>query len=1215
MILQISASAGSGKTYTLTRQFLSRLAGASPLPAPSGCLLGRPHTVYSLEELLAATFTNKAAAEMKERVVGTLKSLALEEIRARQQGHSPQGTPLVPNAERWVRAIVENYNALNIRTIDSLLSSLVRLSALSLNLPPDFRPSFAPEEYFTPLYEGLMADMAAFAQANPDWRNAEDTGNHSTEDVTAPPHGEEQVQKQPGAEDTPSQPEFFTTSGAELLEALHAACRNQIFYGKKRGFMARNTLHYTLLQFIDRRCKGQALPTMQPEELLQLLHARHTALQQCAATMNAGVASEELAAKVDFLKFLAKVAAIPAHLPPPTSAFANKECLDACLKKASLGKASPALEEEYHALCAAHAAAVTAQGVLSKAMRLAPLSLLANELFARLDTAVRLQGVLPAVAIPALAGQLLEGSMGVSDALCRLGSRLLHILLDEFQDTSQEQWAALLPLAEESLAKGGSLTYVGDIKQAIYSWRGGDATLFDAVLEEPTLAAMAESVAESLPYNWRSLPGIIHHNNAFFTLLGTPEAAQATLQAMLPAATPIHFVVEAAKRTAAVFSRAAQALPPPSPYSNAATADQNPANQGQTDQGQVVLYEVRASTGLGTEALVEERLHRLLLEELLPNRPFRDIAILVRSGKHATLVAQWLTTWNIPVVTENSFTLGENPLVRRLVSLLTFLDYPLNDLAFWEFISGPECFGTVSGLGWQELADWLARTSMGETRPPLFRRFAESFPQQWNTWLAPFYLQAGLMSAYDTLYEAISRFDLWNTTPEAAPFLRRLLELAHVAEKEGAASLAGFLQFWQKQEEGAKLPLPESMNAVRIMTMHKAKGLEFPVVILPFHHGGTAYGSQLEAVTFEGTPILVQADKHLPDTYYPACVTEALETLNLLYVAWTRPREELHAFITLPEGKAGSTPLPRAMETLLPLYLHSAQAHLFRHEQIEAEADTLDAEDAEEGEESAMAGEAIPGGKEPESAMPAEPFPPEEECEDPCLASTSPQWLTGLLAEAPHAPLLPIIPEDSAQGQEAWRPMGWLPRLKIYRSVLHGAALTPERRGTLTHLCLEHLVLEKATKTQPVEAAMPLLSLAKPAPAPATSPFGKAVTLAVDMALRLFPLPLALPPEARAELEETLHWFAGQPQAQHWLAHGRREQPLMEADGSVLRVDLMVDEGRTGLLVVDYKTGAPSPKYHEQMQRYMRLLAQAQNRPVRGLLVYLDARRLEEVPL
>lgn len=1205
MILQISASAGSGKTYTLTRQFLSRLAGASPLPAPSGCLLGRPHTVYSLEELLAATFTNKAAAEMKERVVGTLKSLALEEIRARQQGHAPQAKPLVPNAERWVRAIVENYNALNIRTIDSLLSSLVRLSALSLNLPPDFRPSFAPEEYFTPLYEGLMADLAAFAQANPDWHNAGEHISQSTENTGTPTHAPEQA----GVENIPSQPEFMTTGGTELLEALHAACRNQIFYGKKRGFMARNTLHHTLLQFIDRRCKGQPLPTMEPEALLQILQTRHTALQQAAARMAAGIAAEELKAHALFLKFLDKVGGTAAHVPPPTSIFASKECLDGCLNAPSRGKASPELEEEYHVLCAAYAAAVTAQGVLTKALRLAPLSLLANELFARLDAAVRLQGVLPAVAIPALAGQLLEGSMGVSDALCRLGSRLLHILLDEFQDTSQEQWAALLPLAEESLAKGGSLTYVGDIKQAIYSWRGGDATLFDAVLEEPALAAMAEGVAESLPYNWRSLPGIIHHNNAFFTLLGNAETAEAVLQAMLPAATPTHFVVEAAKRTAAVFSRATQALPP----------NKNETNHSQIDQGQVVLYEVRASTGLGTEALVEERLHRLLQEELLPNRPFRDIAILVRSGKHATLVAQWLTAWNIPVVTENSFTLGENPLVRRLVSLLTFLDYPLNDLAFWEFVSGPECFGTVSGLGWQELADWLARTSMEETRPPLFRRFAEHFPRQWNQWLAPFYLQAGLMSAYDTLYEAISRFNLWHNAPEAVPFLRRLLELAHVAEKEGATSLAGFLQFWQKQEEGAKLPLPESMDAVRIMTMHKAKGLEFPVVILPFHHGGTAYGSQLEAVTFADTPILVQADKHLPDTYYPACVTEALETLNLLYVAWTRPREELHAFITLPEGRAGSTPLPRAMEALLPRYLKSEASNLFRHEQIEAEQnimDALDTEEGEEGDEYAGAGDAFAKHTAPEHTIAAAPDT-EPEDDEACLATTPPQWLAGLQEEAARTPLPTLVPEEAPQGQEPWRPMAWLPRLKIHRSVLHGAALTPERRGTLTHLCLEHLVLEKPAKAQRVEAAMPLLSLAEQAEAktPVPHPFGHAVTMAVDMALRLFPLPLALPPEARVELEETLQWFASLPQTQHWLTHGRREQPLMEADGSVLRVDLMVDEGRTGMLVVDYKTGAPSPKYHEQIQRYMRLLAQAQNRPVHGLLVYLDARRLEEVPL
>ena len=146
MLTQISASAGPGKTYSLTRLFLNLLDGANTAPHAAGCALHCPERGYSLAEILAATFTNKAAAEMKSRIVSTLKETALYD------GNK--------NAEIWVDRILRHYGALNIRTIDSLLVTLVRLSALELGLPPDFEPSFEAQEYFTPLYDALMDDLS-----------------------------------------------------------------------------------------------------------------------------------------------------------------------------------------------------------------------------------------------------------------------------------------------------------------------------------------------------------------------------------------------------------------------------------------------------------------------------------------------------------------------------------------------------------------------------------------------------------------------------------------------------------------------------------------------------------------------------------------------------------------------------------------------------------------------------------------------------------------------------------------------------------------------------------------------------------------------------------------------------------------------------------------------------------------------------------------------
>ena len=148
-LYQVKASAGSGKTYDLTRRFLCLLAacGAPAPAAAASCGLGTGPSGW--DEILAITFTNAAAGEMRDRVIGRLKAIAL--------GTPEKGIPLTPDmAARWLDVILRDLASLNIRTIDSLLHAIVRSAALQLDLPPDFQPAFVSMDAVTPYLDTLL---------------------------------------------------------------------------------------------------------------------------------------------------------------------------------------------------------------------------------------------------------------------------------------------------------------------------------------------------------------------------------------------------------------------------------------------------------------------------------------------------------------------------------------------------------------------------------------------------------------------------------------------------------------------------------------------------------------------------------------------------------------------------------------------------------------------------------------------------------------------------------------------------------------------------------------------------------------------------------------------------------------------------------------------------------------------------------------------------
>jgi superfamily I DNA/RNA helicase len=1179
VITQISASAGSGKTYSLTRLFLELLAGAEAAPLAAG-FPPDARRVRSLPEILAATFTNKAAAEMKNRVIESLKEQALEERgKAARTGGAPGF------AETWVERILRHYGDLNIRTIDSLLTTLTRLSALDLHLPPDFEPAFEPAQYFTPVYDALMEDLAAagrFPEPLSGWG--------------APRRGGEE------------RPIRHSADPATLRADLLDACRCLISFGEGSGFTLKNRLHDQVLELVGLLLAGRDLPRMEIPAILAVCAKQRDRLAGAARTLRGLLAGERLEGKAHFLRALDGCVALEGHDPPPQGASARKDSLDECLNAASKGKASAKTLSAFAEFSTALADYDQSLPLFRQALQFAPLTDLALEIHSRMQAASVSGTILPAARIPLLARRALSGEYGVSDAICRLGTRLSRLLLDEFQDTSREQWAAILPLVEESLATGGSLTYVGDVKQAIYGWRGGDTRLFDEILREPSLLAMRPRVERrSLSFNWRSHPRIVRHNNAFFSLLRDDGVRGEVMRVMLPAHTPEDRLAGAAAELGRAFSQVEQGVP----------EEKNWEKDPSSAHADVCLYMAEADTVEAVRDLVRERLRALFLHELLPVWRPGDIAVLTPSGDEGSLAAGWLADWGVPVVTENSFLLDAHPLVGKIISFLSFLDYPPDDMAFWESVSDPDIFWPDSGLSAADLSDWLSRTALGRekargSRPSLYRLFSESFPGFWNGRIAPFHAGAGFMSAYDLMRELIIRSRLFERMPDQCAFPLRLLEVAHLAETRGRSCLTAFLAFWREHRGEERLPLPESMDAVRVMTIHKAKGLEFPVVVLPFQHHSIS--RRPEPVVFHraGLDLVARAGKELPDRYYPAKSADELERLNLLYVAWTRPVYALHAFITRP--KRYSTSLRRALSVLLDAYEQRTGMSLCRREHLGVSPQTLP------GEVFAGRGASSPGAERAASASPhggtaPGAAPGRENRGDLSLPEEGGEASSPHVTPGPGHPRAATGAEASARPQESRtgdaaagaRLMDWLPRLKIFRSGLEDARLTPDRRGVLIHLCLERLT--------------------PPWPADREG-IGRAVEMAVRRAMRLFPLPLDDPESAAADARDCLLWFVSRPEAPLWLAYGRREQVLVDTDGNLHRVDLLVDEAlfadpalpSPGVLALDYKTGsavaqAGREEHRRQVRRYMRLVADACRRPVRGALAYLDERRLEEVLL
>mgnify|MGYP001579272247 CR=1 FL=1 len=436
----------------------------------------------------------------------------------------------------------------------------------------------------------------------------------------------------------------------------------------------------------------------------------------------------------------------------------------------------------------------------------------------------------------------------------RIGEKFEHYFVDEFQDTSEMQWNNLTPLMVNALASAkGSVSLVGDPKQAIYRWRGGHPEQFIDLINN-TSAFPAQAKVFDLPVNYRSCEKIVAFNNAFFEhvsqVLFTNKAHRKIYQ----------------------------------------SAPQNPFI---SKPGYVQLNFLLLQKGDDKDLRYAQQVFETISNYMAASKKanFKHICVLVRKQKEGVVVADYLTAKNIPIISNQSLLVSSSKEVQFIVAVFKYILDPTDAMSQLQLLNY-----LIDQQGIQ--AGHQFRLKHLHSRPDLFFKALRSFGIQFNE------QEALSQPIYDAAEMVVNAFDLVSTSDAYVQFF---LDFIFEYTLKNTSSLPQFLEHYEQKKENLSIVYPSGVEAVQIMTVHKSKGLEFPVVIFPY----AALNVYKEINPKEWMPTS-HLDPNFPhflmnyskDFEHFNAASKAryvvhqskleLDNINLLYVALTRASDQLY---------------------------------------------------------------------------------------------------------------------------------------------------------------------------------------------------------------------------------------------------------------------------------------------------------------------------------
>lgn len=455
----------------------------------------------------------------------------------------------------------------------------------------------------------------------------------------------------------------------------------------------------------------------------------------------------------------------------------------------------------------------------------------------------------------------------------KVGERYDDLLFDEFQDTSQLQWRNFLPLVHQSLSKGGEVFIVGDGKQSIYRWRNGDVKQFVQLPEVPMndgLIGLKDLLANSyqpmhLATNFRSFKNVVLFNNAIFEKLRTKM-------------TPV---------MAAVYEGQEQAI--------------------QSKHDGMVQWNLFQDDELAREQLIQELVAQVR-ECQQAGFALSDIAILTRKGKKdAGPIAQALKDAGIAINTQDSFLLAQSPKVRLIMAYLAYLAKPKELFYRFDLVrSIGEVFPNEFDRHQAILSSIVVVKRKEHERHELGDILVAV--QKWNDKLPMTWTPGS--SAYDMARLAVASLQM-----EVDEYIEFLLDQLSQKSQVWGYYPTEVVRWWEKAKQKLCINSNVSNDALQIMTVHRSKGLEFPVVIYPRFQSKKPGQQIWVPVNEKNIPIkdaLLKYSGDAPKYYHPDAFFEeyeesVLDTLNLMYVAQTRAVQRLYILQEDVQGASEST--------------------------------------------------------------------------------------------------------------------------------------------------------------------------------------------------------------------------------------------------------------------------------------------------------------------
>jgi ATP-dependent exoDNAse (exonuclease V) beta subunit len=839
------ASAGSGKTYALVKEYLKII-----LVAPKN---------DAYRNILAITFTNKAVHEMKSRIVGSLSEFAKDEPSAKAQdlirdlvngkrkennpeewSEEPIGLSIIQiktKSQQIIKHIIHNYAAFDISTIDKFTHKVIRAFAHDLNLPMTFEVTLDTENLL------IEAVDAIIAQAGED-----ETLTKLLIDFT--------MEKTDDDKSWDISREILETGRLVLNENN----RNEITH-----FQDKSIAEFVEIKAkLSEACKDLEKQTIVfAEEALTLIDKN-------------GIDTKSFS-RGTFPNHINSIQ--QGKFNPKNKMF--HEFDDIAINKTAKDRAiiENLIPEFLQILTKVYTAFEKINFYKAFLKNITPLSLL-NTVSNELAKIQEEQNVLSISEFNAIIHREIQ-NQPAPFIYERLGERYRHFFIDEFQDTSEMQWQNLIPLIDNALSGQddfgvkGTLMIVGDPKQSIYRWRGGKAEQFIELSKDQNPFNNPDKRLEHLDKNYRSYSQIIEFNNDFFKLL----------------------------------SNEFEHLDYKDLYENHSHQKTNDKTGGYVNISFIPKVETSEDD---EETLDKTDLYVLatlntIQKTLKQGFQYKDIVILTRKRSQGIAIANYLTEQGIPLLSSETLMIQNATEVRLIIHLLKYLKNSSDLESKANFLQ------------------YLAQNSQDEL--PIHDFIAQGMAlfqeTDFEEWLMSFDVSLSFQNIRKkSLYEAVETIITKFLNPKVSnAYVQYFLDIVLERDIRNQAGISDFLNFWDKNAEKFSIPSPEGTNAVRIMTIHKSKGLEFPVVIFPFAEedytrkpkdklwlNAEEQDFGLPKVLIDNSSAVEGFGEEAAEVYNQKKQEELLDNINVLYVALTRAEEQLYVISNMNLSSKGEFP-------------------------------------------------------------------------------------------------------------------------------------------------------------------------------------------------------------------------------------------------------------------------------------------------------------------